>query len=691
MMRINRLTRLCTSAVRTRLSLRGPLWRSLQSSSSVLRLSSSSDSNQSKSQQTSKFALFGVFSLPALGGFLYDRRRASACGIVGFVGPDSAVDYLLEGMQILLNRGYDSTGISTLHVGSDSKISLRTTKFASRDTSSDSYDLLNAEAPDAHRGDTVGIGHSRWATHGAKVDRNSHPHCDWKDRVALVHNGTIENSKELKKELMGYGIPFSSDTDTEVIVQLIGYYLDQGMEIMDAFAKTLTRLQGTYGLAIIHKDSPGQIIAVRHGSPLIVGIGDGRMWVASEHSAFGRYTKQYVSLRDNEIAVITTDGISIKTEGRISQAPDEVIELSPDPYPTWTIKEIMEQPAAVSRALKYGSRLSGDHTVILGGLDSEKESLLAIKHLVLGACGTSKFASEYGTRLMRSLEAFDSVQTVDAAEFVYETFPRVDSGLLVVSQSGETRDVIRAVALAQDRDLFVFSVINAIGSLIARTTNCGVYVHAGREHAVASTKAFITQVTCLALIASWFAQNRGSTTARRAELISALHHLPTYTGMTLQCRDQCKEIAESLVDTEHIFVLGKGFGEPIAFEGALKIKEITYIHAEGYSGGALKHGPFALIEEGTPIIMLVLDDRHAQLMRTSCEEVRARGARVIAITDNPKLVEGIADTCIQIPSNGPLTALLGVIPLQLIAYELAILRGINPDKPKNLAKAVTTD
>lgn len=301
---------------------------------------------------------------------------------------------------------------------------------------------------------------------------------------------------------------------------------------------------------------------------------------------------------------------------------------------------------------------------------------------------------------MRYVNAFDTVNVVDAAELnlPYLPHPHKSAGLLVISQSGETKDVHRAIKLAEDQDIPRFSVINAVGSLIARTTRCGVYVNAGREHAVASTKAFVTQVTVLALIAGWFAQNRDSgdkarpnSLQRRQELANALHRLPTYVGMTLHGRDNIAAIAQKIKDAKHIFVLGRGFGEPIAQEGALKIKEITYIHAEGYSGGALKHGPFALIEKGTPIIMLILDDQNASFMRTAAEEVRARGAYTIIVTDNPSLAADVADEAIFIPSNGPLTALLSVVPLQVLAYELAIARGIDPDKPKNLAKAVTVD
>jgi glucosamine--fructose-6-phosphate aminotransferase (isomerizing) len=296
---------------------------------------------------------------------------------------------------------------------------------------------------------------------------------------------------------------------------------------------------------------------------------------------------------------------------------------------------------------------------------------------------------------MRSLKCFDTVQTMDSAEVTSDVFPQKQGGLLVISQSGETKDTHRSVQNAESLLLPRFSIVNQVGSLIARSTNCGVYLNAGREHAVASTKAFTTQVTALALVAGWFSQNRGinnkEAQQRRLQMLESVHRLPIYTGMTLRTHDQCTAVAAKLKDAEHIFILGKGYAEPIAYEGALKIKEITYVHAEGYSGGALKHGPFALLDKGVPIVLIILDDQHADLMRTAAHEVKARGSYNIVITDKKELAEGIADDVITIPSNGPLTALLAVIPLQLIAYEMSRAKGLNPDKPRHLAKAVTVD
>jgi len=622
----------------------------------------------------------------SLAAYLY-TEKPHACGIMAFLGDEPAIEYLLEGLSILQNRGYDSAGVATITENKE----LVTTKYASKGSTSDSLTLLKDEAPSRHKAHNIGIAHTRWATHGSRIDSNAHPHSDYKDRISLVHNGTIENSGELKQELMAKKITFRSETDTEVIANLIGAYLDEGAEFSEAVKKALDRLEGTWGLAIIKKDQPDQLIAARNGSPLVVGIGKGRMFLASEVTAFSRYTKEFIALRDGEMAVIKKDGVSLDLS-RKEKAPHEEVELSPAPYPHWTIKEIMEQPAAISRTLNYGGRfdVKGDQ-VKLGGLDLNAPVLKSIRNLVLTGCGTSLFACQYAALIMRALGIFDTVQSLDAAEITAENFPP-QGGLLAVSQSGETRDTLQAVKLAETCGIPRLSVVNQVGSLMARTTGCGVYLNAGREQAVASTKAFTTQVTALALIAAWFSQNKDGAKAQpRIELIKAIHQLPIYSGMVLQTRQQCADIAQKILasGSNSLFVLGKGYSEPIAREGALKIKEITYIHAEGYNGGALKHGPFALLTEGTPVVLLILEDQHAELMKIACHEVKTRGAYTIVITDKPKMVEGIANEIIPLPHNGPLTALLGVIPLQMIAYELSVAKGNNPDRPRNLAKAVT--
>lgn len=608
------------------------------------------------------------------------------CGIIGFVGNEDSVNYLIDGLCILENRGYDSAGIATI----SPEKTLTATKFASRGTS-DAIATLKEHGA-AHVGHKLGIGHTRWATHGGKTDANAHPHLDAKNRVAVVHNGVIENYQELKGELQAHGITFKSETDTEVIAQLIGKFLDDGLALPDAVKAALQKLEGTWGLGVVSPLLPDTIITARNGSPIVIGLAPGKAFIASEPAAFGMATRDFISLQNGEMAMVRADGSGLDLT-RVEKAPDDVIVSTPAPFPHWTIKEILEQPEAVKRTLNHGARIKDDVSVKLGGLESRAEELLSIRHLVIAACGTSYHAGLYGALAMRAMKSFQTVQVVDASELTAHHFPMSGAGLLVISQSGETKDVHRAVMLAENLGVPSFSVVNAVGSLIARSTKCGVYLNAGREHAVASTKAFITQVTALELVATWFAEKRDMEVNRRRTLLEDLRRLPTNIQMTFGVREQCKAIAASLMNAEHLFVLGKGAGEPIAREGALKIKEITYLHAEGYPGGALKHGPFALIAEGTPVVLLILNDRHAGLMKTAAEEVKARGARNIIITDEPSLAKGIADPAdvITIPADGVLTGLLAAVPLQCIAYELAVMKGINPDKPRNLAKAVTVD
>jgi len=461
---------------------------------------------------------------------------------------------------------------------------------------------------------------------------------------------------------------------------------------MTAIQLALAKLEGTWGLCILSTEEPGKIIVCRNGSPLLIGMGKHRTFIASEVSGFSRHVNEYIALKDGEIAVVRSDGVSLDLS-RVETAEVQDIQLDPAPYPHWTIKEIYEQPQAVARSIAYGARLAVNNKVVLGGLSQNSDLMLGVDNLVIAGCGTSLNAGSYGSLLMKSLQAFNTVQCVDAAEVTKDQIPLRAGGMLAISQSGETKDVMRALAVAKNLGIPTFSIVNVVGSLIARTTGCGVYVHAGRENAVASTKAFTSSVTCMALIAAWFAQNRegNPNLVKRKELIDSLHRLPTYMGMCLPLRDQCKALAEKLKDSDHMFILGKGFGEPIAQEGALKIKEVSYIHAEGYGGGSLKHGPFALLDKGIPVIFIILSGPNGQHMRIAAQEVKARGAFNICITDDPSLCKGVAHEIITIPNNGPLTALLAAVPLQLLAYELSVIRGINPDKPRHLAKAVTVD
>jgi glutamine---fructose-6-phosphate transaminase (isomerizing) len=392
------------------------------------------------------------------------------------------------------------------------------------------------------------------------------------------------------------------------------------------------RCDGTWGLAVLNKESPGEIIVACNGSPMVIGLSDGRTYIASETSAFSKYTKNFIAMKDGEIGVVEANGTTLDFS-RVEVAPEHDVLLTPYPYAHFTLKECTEQPEAIARALGYGARMNGKR-IVLGGLDKNAELMATIKNMLLTGCGTSRHAAELGAKIMRDLECFDTVSVLDSAEVRRSDIPRRAGALLAVSQSGETKDVHRAVKIGEQAGVPCISVVNVVGSLIARSTGLGVYLNAGRENAVASTKAFTTQVTVLSLLALWFRQLREDNEkliepALKRELLDSLQRLPISFGMALRTRDKCKKIAEELVHKNNLFVLGKGYAEPIAFEGALKLKEMSYIHAEGYSGGALKHGPFALIEgmEGnhgqTPVIILILDDEHAMHMRTAAEEVRA--------------------------------------------------------------------
>lgn len=605
------------------------------------------------------------------------------CGIIGVIGRPTCAEELVTGLTILENRGYDSAGIATLNNGE-----IIVSKCASTNAS-DALASLKELTP-RHARHTVGIAHTRWATHGGKTNANAHPHTDMFGRVAVVHNGVIENYHQLKDELVRYGVQFSSETDTEVIAQLIGRNLDRGQTPFEATKDAVSRLQGTWGLAILTKDLPDAIIVARNGSPLVIGLAEDAAYIASEPAAFSFATREYLALENGEIALVNRSGWGLDRT-RLTESELETVATSPDPHPHWTIKEILEQPEAIERTLNFGARIPTETGVKLGGLESRTEELLAIEHLVIAACGTSYHAGLYGAMAMRAMESFVTVQVVDASELTIHHFAKRGAGLLVLSQSGETKDVHRAVELAQLHNVPTFSVINAVGSLIARATQCGVYCNAGREHAVASTKAFVTQVTALELIATWFAEHRNLAMQRRRTVVNDLRGLSHKMRLAIQTREQVQTLVPHLQQAEHLFVLGKGPNEAIAKEGALKIKEITYIHAEGYAGGALKHGPFALITEGTPVILIITNDSHAQLMRSAAHEVRARGAKTLVITDHTPLAKGVSDWVITVPHCGVLTGLVATVPLQLLAYELAVARGINPDKPRNLAKAVTVD
>ena len=606
------------------------------------------------------------------------------CGIFAVLGKDNFQEIVLTGLKLLLNRGYDSCGICYIV-----NKSLNTIKHASTNISNSS-DLLEKELLGLKIYSTTAILHTRWSTHGPPTDKNSHPHHDNKNRIALVHNGIIENYHELKEELTACGYFFISQTDTEVISVMIGYYLDQGNEIGDAIKRTIERLNGTWALTIIHKDYPNRMWITRNGSPLLLGFEDDYIIVASEQIAFANNIKRYIILNNNDLIEISKEGNTIKYNKdihnyKINYKKTVQLELQPTGYKNWLIKEISEQPDCVIRAINNGGRISTNATVKLGGLDSSKEKLLELNHIILLGCGTSYYSCMWVQDIFKTLEIFDTVSLYDGADFDIKDIPKYGkTGLILVSQSGETKDLHRCIQLAKDNNLITIGVVNVTDSMIARETDCGVYLNAGREVSVASTKSFTNQCVVLTLISVWFSQNRNTNYEKREQIICDLMNLSFDMNSIIENSNILIPEIVTKFNKHSLFLLGKGSSQAIALEGALKIKEVACIHAEGYSSSALKHGPFALIEEGIPIILFDIDDKHREKNDNCYQEVRARGAYVLRISDM-----NYGDIIINY--NKTYGGLLANCVSQLLSYHLSLLKGLNCDYPKNLAKVVTVD
>ena len=649
------------------------------------------------------------------------------CGIVGYLGCgtsrsasvgerlnsgtlvkefDSFNDYILSGLKLLQNRGYDSVGVSSVI-----NYTLETIKFASTDTHN-SLDQLEQKITNLglmnnnndENNDTVAaIGHTRWATHGGKTSINAHPHHDNKDRIALVHNGIIENYHELKTLLIADGYTFRSQTDTEVVAVLIGKYLDLGISMENAVKNTIERLEGTWALVIIHKDFPNKLWVTRNGSPLLVGMEDQYVMIASEQIAFGNYVNKYIVLDNNDLIEITKTESTIQYNKNIQRYTinnkiHSVVELNPTKNEHWTLQEIMEQPESINRATSNGGRIDTDFCVKLGGLEAYKPRLIELNHLILLGCGTSYHAGLWALDMFKNMDIFDTVGIYDGAEFMVKDIPkRGKTGVILLSQSGETKDLHRCIQIAKENDLITIGVVNVIDSLIARETDCGVYLNAGREVAVASTKSFTNQCIVLSVIAIWFAQIHNKCAEKRKQMIKDMRNISFQVGTMLentQTIHKIKSLATKMKTAKSMFLLGKGGNEAIAKEGALKLKEIAYIHAEGYSSSALKHGPFALIEPGLPIILFDLGENHRDKNRNAYQEVLARNAMVCRITDDNDYsrnsdVDNETDFIIE--KNQTFGGVMANIVVQLLSYYLALELGYNPDFPRNLAKVVTVE
>jgi glucosamine--fructose-6-phosphate aminotransferase (isomerizing) len=615
-------------------------------------------------------------------------RKYFMCGIVGYVGSRDCVDILVKGLGRLEYRGYDSAGVAVVNGG------LRVTKAAGK-----VRDLETRLAGDRPVG-SLGIGHTRWATHGGPSDANAHPHVSQSGSIALVHNGIIENYAALKQTLTAKGRTFQSQTDSEVVVQLIEAILDAdpGLSFEAAIRLALKQVTGTYGLAIVSPREPGRLFVARRGSPLLVGLGEGESFVASDATPIVEYTNRVVYLDDGELAVVGPGTCDVRT---IDDVPltKEVHELAlsldaieKGGYPHFMLKEIHEQPRAIADCLR-GRLLSGGG-IQLGGLANVLDRIARAPKLTIAACGTSWHSGLVGEYLIEHLARMP-VEVEYASEFRYRE-PLLDDNdvLLAISQSGETADTIAALREAKSHGALAIGICNVVGSTLARETDAGVYTHAGPEIGVASTKAFTAQVTALTLVALALAHRRGTIAAETAaSLGTELAKIPEKITAILAQESVIDAIADRFTYAPNFLYLGRSFNFPVALEGALKLKEISYIHAEGYPAAEMKHGPIALIDRLMPVVVIAATAHTSDKMLANIEEVRARQGRVIAVTTpGQDEVKRLAEFVIEIPETlDALSPLLAVIPLQLLAYRIAVNRGCDVDQPRNLAKSVTVE
>lgn len=612
------------------------------------------------------------------------------CGIIAGISP-KITKILLGGLYQLQNRGYDSAGISQIELDNE----IKTYKKASTPETSALKYLESHNFSDA----SLGIAHTRWATHGAKTDNNSHPHTSYDEKFVLVHNGIIENYKEIIQFLNKQNIHNISETDTECIVNLLAYHYTNSNNVEESLRKTVDMLEGTWGLAILCTDTPNNLYCTRQGSPILVGYTDNCAIVTSEQSGFCGRIQNYFILKNKDICTIKNENlgsISIKTceenyeERKVLMDSND---LTPEPYGVWMEKEIYEQVESVKRVIKQGSRLLDNDKVHLGGLNDNKETLKEIDHLIMLGCGTSLNAAKFAIHYFKELCGFVSVSWCDGADFSVNDISNSGStALILLSQSGETKDLHRCIEIANHHNLFTIGIVNVVDSLIAREVDCGCYLHAGREVAVASTKSFTSQCVLLVMVAMWFSQiqePRVKKSLQRKRIIQDIRNLSKDIEKTLECQKLVKRISEYFIDHSSCFVLGKGKSEAIAQESSLKIKEITYVHAEGYSTSSLKHGPFALLHKGFPVILISMDDEHHSKSQNAFEEVKSREARIITISDiqSNKNMKDV----IVVPKNLTFASLLAIIPIQILSFELAKLKNINPDQPRNLAKVVTVE
>jgi len=607
------------------------------------------------------------------------------CGIVGYIGKRNVVPILIAGLKRLEYRGYDSAGLALLEEN-NLKVAKKAGKISKLE------ELLNQNAYTS----TAGIGHTRWATHGEPTTVNAHPHTDEPEDIAIIHNGIIENYSVLKSTLENKGHQFRSATDTEVVAHLIHEFYQGDFE--EAFRRTLSELTGAYGFAVVSTHEPDKIFIARQGSPLVVGIGDGENFLASDVSAIISHTRNVFYLNDGEMAILTREGIETKTstnevvDKKVEKITFDIEAIEKSGYPHYMLKEIFEQPNTIRDAFR-GRILHGEGKVKLGGLADVQEKLADARRIIIIACGTSWHAALIGEYLIEEYCRIP-VEVEYASEFRYRNpILSKDDIVIVISQSGETADTLAAMREGKEKGALPLGVVNSVGSSIARESVAGVYIHAGPEIGVASTKAFTSQVTVLFLIMLMIARKKTMSVVTGQQLLTELSNLPEKVQKILAQSHIVEEIAEIYKDKRNFLYLGRGINFPVALEGALKLKEISYIHAEGYPAAEMKHGPIALIDEDMPVVFIATKDQIYEKVISNLEEVRARKGKIIAIaSEGDKKITELADHIIYIPQTSQaLDPILAAIPLQLLAYYIAVKRGCDVDQPRNLAKSVTVE
>ncbi|MCK9425678.1 MAG: glutamine--fructose-6-phosphate transaminase (isomerizing) [Ignavibacteriaceae bacterium] len=609
------------------------------------------------------------------------------CGIVGYIGDRNAIPILIEGLKRLEYRGYDSAGLGFFSDGelnivkNKGKVSLLEEK-------------INGDTHQSH----IGIGHTRWATHGIPNEINAHPHFNKEKTLLVIHNGIIENYQPLKKILIGNGYEFKSETDTEVLVHLIDSFLTEGFTLFSAVRHALNEVEGTYGLAVLSSSEPDKIVVARKGSPLVLGIGENENFIASDVSALIAHTKQVVYLEDGEIAEVYKDRFRTKNiedeeiQKEIIEVTMSLEQIDKGGYSTFMLKEIMEQPESVLNSMR-GRLVHEDGISKLGGLESVLNRIGNSKRFIISACGTSWHSGMVGEYMFEQYLRIPT-EVEYASEFRYRNpIIHPDDTIFFISQSGETADTLAAMHEAKRKGALVIGICNAVGSSIARESDAGVYIHAGPEIGVASTKAFTAQLSVFALITLLLARKKDMSLIDGQKLVEEFQTIPEKIKKILQLEKQIEVIAEEFKNAKNFLYLGRGYNFPVALEGALKLKEISYIHAEGYPAAEMKHGPIALVDENMPVVFIAPKDSTYDKIISNIEEIKARKGKVIAIaTEGDDDIDRLADYVIKIPETiRMLMPILSVIPLQLLAYHIAMKKGLNVDQPRNLAKSVTVE